>query len=160
MSLDFTACLVSPKVSVLLWNWVWDPWLTKSSDFVVSNLRNQVMHCLFSFLNGSQQVSYPLFSANLAVVQESMIKAAIGISEGLRCLHSKRVIHGDLKPQNILLSQENVAKIADFGLSKISMSSGVSLNGKGTLAYMVYLCCFLLFFLQYHVFFLTPVTHL
>jgi serine/threonine protein kinase len=77
-----------------------------------------------------------------------MIKATIGISEGLRCLHSKDILHGDLKPANILLSQENVAKIADFGLSKISMSSGVSLNGKGTPAYMVCLD-----FLRYTLFF-------
>jgi len=33
-------------------------------------------------------------------------------------LSSKRVIHGDLAARNILLSNDNVVKICDFGLAK------------------------------------------
>lgn len=34
-------------------------------------------------------------------------------------MHSKKVFHRDLKPQNILISNKGVIKIADFGLSRI-----------------------------------------
>ncbi|MFA6972824.1 MAG: protein kinase [Gallionella sp.] len=44
------------------------------------------------------------------------LDALFGILSGLSFLHSKQIIHCDLKPANILFHQ-GVAKIADFGLS-------------------------------------------
>ncbi|ESO09540.1 hypothetical protein HELRODRAFT_186752 [Helobdella robusta] len=41
------------------------------------------------------------------------------ILSGIDFLHSHRVFHRDLKPQNILVSDEGVVRIADFGLAKI-----------------------------------------
>jgi serine/threonine protein kinase len=41
------------------------------------------------------------------------------IASGLSCLHCNNIIHGDLKPQNVLL-QKGVAKLCDFGLSQFT----------------------------------------
>lgn len=41
------------------------------------------------------------------------------ILSGVDFLHCNRVMHRDLKPQNILVSNDLKIKIADFGLSKI-----------------------------------------
>ncbi|MGB9175240.1 MAG: protein kinase [Methanoregula sp.] len=41
------------------------------------------------------------------------------ISEGIRYAHARRCIHRDIKPQNILLTDEMVPKITDWGISKI-----------------------------------------
>ncbi|CAL1266124.1 unnamed protein product [Larinioides sclopetarius] len=38
---------------------------------------------------------------------------------GLDFLHFNRVLHRDLKPQNILVSNQGVVKLADFGLARI-----------------------------------------
>ncbi len=40
------------------------------------------------------------------------------ILNGLKLLHSKRIIHRDIKPSNILIDKDGVIKIADFGLSR------------------------------------------
>ncbi|XP_020183565.1 uncharacterized protein [Aegilops tauschii subsp. strangulata] len=41
-----------------------------------------------------------------------------GVCEGLHYLHQNRIIHLDLKPQNILLDDNMLPKIADFGLAR------------------------------------------
>ena len=41
------------------------------------------------------------------------------ILQGLEAVHSMRVLHRDLKPQNILVDRKtNTCKIADFGLAR------------------------------------------
>ena len=45
------------------------------------------------------------------------------VSAGLRYLHIQNVIHGDIKPQNLLLSDNGIVKIADFGISRILVSN-------------------------------------
>ncbi|KAF8320072.1 kinase-like protein [Clavulina sp. PMI_390] len=38
---------------------------------------------------------------------------------GMKSMHEARIIHRDLKPQNLLLTQDGVLKIADFGLARL-----------------------------------------
>ena len=40
------------------------------------------------------------------------------IFRGIAHCHKNRVLHRDLKPQNLLISKEGVLKLADFGLSR------------------------------------------
>ncbi|KAF8193964.1 kinase-like domain-containing protein, partial [Mycena galopus ATCC 62051] len=44
----------------------------------------------------------------------------IDIAQGLSYLHSKNVIHGDLHPANILITEGGQAQLTDFGLSMIA----------------------------------------
>jgi serine/threonine protein kinase len=57
------------------------------------------------------------------------------IVSGLICLHSKGLIHGDLKPSNILL-QQGQAKLCDFGCARSMYASRNSYTGQGTAGYM------------------------
>ncbi|KAF3340662.1 putative receptor-like protein kinase [Carex littledalei] len=53
---------------------------------------------------------------------EKLYEIAIGIARGLEYLHrgcNARIVHFDIKPQNILLDEDFNPKIADFGLAKL-----------------------------------------
>ena len=56
------------------------------------------------------------------------LQIASDIAEGMAFLHSRGLIHRDLKSLNILLDHTGKAKIADFGLSKITGSHNAILR--------------------------------
>lgn len=38
--------------------------------------------------------------------------------KGVAYIHKFKILHRDLKPQNLLISREGILKIADFGLAR------------------------------------------
>jgi serine/threonine protein kinase len=51
-------------------------------------------------------------------------------------LHSQKVLHRDIKPDNILLVNQQYAKVADFGLARLREGRLASVTAAGTPAYM------------------------
>lgn len=44
------------------------------------------------------------------------------LADGLCYMHSQKIIHGDLKPDNVLLTSDDQIKISDFGLTTTTRS--------------------------------------
>jgi serine/threonine protein kinase len=62
----------------------------------------------------------------------------VQILSGLGALHDAKVVHLDIKPQNILLSDKGVPKITDYGITK-SVSEQVKSNNGGVSGSLFYM---------------------
>jgi serine/threonine-protein kinase len=69
------------------------------------------------------------------------VHIALNIARGLEHAHSRNIIHRDIKPDNILITQAGVAKLSDLGLAKRTDEASnltATRQGFGTPWYMPY----------------------
>ncbi|KOO22322.1 serine threonine kinase [Chrysochromulina tobinii] len=68
----------------------------------------------------------------------TMVRVLAGIARGMEAVHAHKIIHLDLKPENVLIGPLDVPWITDFGLSTSANMTSMSqstLGGRGTLPF-------------------------
>lgn len=69
---------------------------------------------------------------------KEILKIITQIAKGLEKAHIKGIVHCDIKPTNIIITNDGVAKIVDFGIAKIATEEKLISKDRtsGTIAYM------------------------
>uniref|UniRef100_A0A1J3DC52 non-specific serine/threonine protein kinase n=1 Tax=Noccaea caerulescens TaxID=107243 RepID=A0A1J3DC52_NOCCA len=66
-----------------------------------------------------------------------VIQLSLDLARGLSYLHSQKIVHRDVKTENMLLDKSRTLKIADFGVARLEASNPNDMTGEtGTLGYM------------------------
>ncbi|KAJ8480180.1 hypothetical protein OPV22_023907 [Ensete ventricosum] len=97
--------------------------ITVRNPFVVrffySFTSRENLYLVMEYLNGGDLYS---LLRNLGCLDEDVARVYIAeVVLALEYLHSLRVVHRDLKPDNLLIAHDGHIKLTDFGLSKVGL---------------------------------------
>ncbi len=89
---------------------------------------------VMEYVDGETLKKYILSNGYLDAKQ--IVSLSIQIASGIKAAHDNKIIHRDIKPQNILiLSDGMTAKVTDFGIAKTSNTSTVQMTTMGSVHY-------------------------
>ncbi len=93
------------------------------------------------FIDNQFVIAYPLGKETLGdrlsrrTSARTMISLAEQMLEAVACAHRKRILHGDLKPENFILFPGDQLRLADFGIARVARRT-LAASGSGTVGYL------------------------
>ncbi|MDF2523968.1 MAG: hypothetical protein K0R31_1609 [Clostridiales bacterium] len=86
-----------------------------------------IHYIVMEYINGITLKEY--ITKNRSLHWRDSVNIAIQICSAIEHAHRNHIIHRDIKPHNILLTNEGVAKVTDFGIARAASSSTITMVG-------------------------------
>lgn len=110
---------------------------TNTSNSGQNSLPSRACCVVVEYLPGGTLKKYLIRNCRKKLSFKIVIQLALDLSRGLSYLHSKKIVHRDVKTENMLLDLNRTLKIADFGVARVEAQNPRDMTGEtGTLGYM------------------------
>ncbi|KHN30896.1 Serine/threonine-protein kinase HT1 [Glycine soja] len=107
------------------------------TDNGLISMPSNICCVVVEYLAGGTLKSFLIKNRRRKLAFKVVIQLALDLARGLSYLHSQKVVHRDVKTENMLLDKTRTVKIADFGVARVEASNPNDMTGEtGTLGYM------------------------
>jgi serine/threonine protein kinase len=89
---------------------------------------NNINYIVMELINGKTLKEVIHERGRLSV--DDTLSIGIQIAKALECAHKNGIIHRDIKPQNILVTDDGTVKVTDFGIAKAASSDTITHTSK------------------------------
>lgn len=76
-----------------------------------------------------------IIKAKAPFTNEEVLGISIQIANALEVAHSNNIVHRDIKPQNILVTNDGGVKVTDFGIARATTSNTITTDAMGSVHY-------------------------
>ncbi len=90
--------------------------------------QNDINYIVMEYVSG--KTLKQIIKEEVRIPPEKTVEIAIQIAKALRCAHRNNIIHRDIKPHNILVTEDGIVKVTDFGIAKASNSVTITNSNK------------------------------
>ncbi|XP_010066311.2 serine/threonine-protein kinase STY46 [Eucalyptus grandis] len=104
-------------------------------QFIGACTKSPNLYIVTEFMSGGSVYDY-LHKQKGVFKLPMLLKVAIDVAKGMHYLHQNNIIHRDLKAANLLMDENEVFKVADFGVARVKAQSGVMTAETGTYRWM------------------------
>ncbi|MGN0297958.1 MAG: PASTA domain-containing protein [Lachnospiraceae bacterium] len=97
------------------------------------NQEGDIHYIVMELLEGITLKEYIKHKGSLTA--KETVEISIQVAEGLSAAHAQNIIHRDVKPQNIMLTNDGKVKVADFGIAHVVNSNTINVVSMGSVHY-------------------------
>jgi serine/threonine-protein kinase len=91
-------------------------------------VENNINFIIMEYING--KTLKQIIKENGRLSPLKTLEISLQIAKALQYAHKNNVIHRDVKPDNIILTEDNIVKLMDFGIAKVTDSVTVTNSNK------------------------------
>ena len=89
-----------------------------------TGIEGDIYYIVMEYVKGETLKNYINRKGRLS--EQETIKISRQVAEALKHAHSKNIVHRDIKPHNILITEEGIVKVTDFGIARAATSSTIN----------------------------------
>ena len=94
-------------------------------------------YIVMEYVNGRTLKEYIRMKGILS--EEEAVEIAMQVCDAMIYCHHQKLVHRDIKSQNILIDKEGLVKVGDFGIAKMTTSATMTMGGSNVIGSVHYM---------------------